>query len=157
MPIELVVHAPDFDKAYDYAEVTQYLRALPGAHEEGYDFTFRDEEAGIFIVATPGHGSNGDAGITPGPDDTGQCNGMRLRVPNDLTPTTREPLAEFAFSIARRFGWQVYDSATQAHYADEAELVRHLGGVLAPASASGCATMLALCLALIGFLLLLAR
>jgi hypothetical protein len=148
MPTEVIVHAPGYQKSASYEEIAHYLQPLPDVHTVGNEFEFGDEEAGIQMSAIPGHVPNGaEASRRPGPDSAGQCNYVLLTVPEENLAATREPLAEFSFNLARQFGWEVYNDASEQPVKSEAELIHRLGGKPTVARGpGGCASILALLL-----------
>src|SRR5579884_893037 len=157
MPTEVIVHAPGYQQSAPYEEIAHYLQPLPDAHIVGNEFVFGDEEARIQMSAIPGHAQDGSgASRRPGPDSTGQCNYVLLTVPEEYLATTREPLAEFSFNLARQLGWEVYNGASEQPAKSETELLQRLSGKpLAARSLGSCTGVLALLLpfALLLFLL----
>ncbi|HLI47659.1 MAG TPA: hypothetical protein VKV18_03055 [Chthonomonas sp.] len=151
MPIELILHKATVPEGQPYHELKAYLSGLPNAVPEGDDFVFCDEEQGLYVVVQLGNLVQ--ESFHPGPDAADQCNAITIRIPADPPAHLVEPLAEFAFNIARRTGWSVYERATNQHFADEQSLARRLSGttVPLPVSASGCMSLLLLLIAIILF------
>lgn len=147
MPTEINIHALGFQSTVPFEQIAAYLSPLPGIHVEGQEFTYQDEEAGIFFIIMPSHlePEGGEKRLHPGPDSDGQCSNILVRVPDEVTPPLREPLADFCFNLARHLKWQVYAAGTDVPFTDEADLVRRLGGdTEPPRAAGGCVTVLSL-------------
>ncbi|CEK14401.1 hypothetical protein [Chthonomonas calidirosea] len=149
MPIELILHKATTPEGQSYQDLKAYLSDLPNAVPEGDDFVFCDEEQGLYVVVQIGN-LDGES-FHPGPNPYQQCNAILIRIPNDPPNSLIEPLAEFAFNIARRFGWAVYERSHQTPIADEQSLAKRLSGlpVPLPVASSGCMGIFVLLLALL--------
>jgi hypothetical protein len=142
MALEILIQASGTATHLSLEQLSNMMRNLPGIRASGNYFSFQDEEAGVFLDVLPGHRVSG-AAFHPGPNADGNCDQVLIRAPSDLEPSLREPLADFSFTLARRFGWQV-TLGGDTPLADEAALIRRFAGPAPSAPGNSCLSVLAL-------------
>ena len=140
MPVEIAVCARDSAAKAPYSEIAAYLGALPDVVVQGNDFTFRDEEAGVFFVAKPAHGANDAFGA----DADGTCDRVLVRIPGEMVATTRTTVADFCAALATQFNWKITGGGG-AELASSADVLKSLGGGPSPvrSAMAGCGSVLA--------------
>ncbi|MDE2127044.1 MAG: hypothetical protein KGJ62_10675 [Armatimonadetes bacterium] len=140
MPVEIAVCANDSAANVPYSEIAAYLSALPGVVVQGNDFTYRDEETGVFFVAKPAHGPTEAFGA----DADGNCDRVLVRIPGEMVATTRTTAADFCAALAAHFNWKIIGT-DGAVLISSPEVLKSLGG--GPSSvrsaAAGCGSVIA--------------